>query len=275
MSRRSSPTRRRPRRRCARSSPPSDRRSRSSGPRPPRTRPPEAPAIAAERARLTALAAGLDGAIKSTELTWVRARQLIEKITVLRHSLFTKNLMERLPSPLLPELWRDLDEQVPGRRPPHQLSGGGLAALGQHQAAAGLGCCSRPRSFSSSSSSTPSPGSPIGAGCAASRRCRPSSSGPGRWPGSPRCARCRPSPPPRSSMADSTPWTCCSRPGARAAAAVLKAIVLYSAVSALIFAVLAPRAPQWRLVCARRRADAPRRAGCSAPSPPSTPSTPR
>ena len=32
----------------------------------------------------------------------MRARQLIEKITVLRHSLFTKNLMERLPSPLLP-----------------------------------------------------------------------------------------------------------------------------------------------------------------------------
>ena len=76
-------------------------------------RPPEAPAIAAERARLTALAAALDGAIKSTELTWVRARQLIEKITVLRHSLFTKNLMERLPSPLLPGLWRDLMSDAP------------------------------------------------------------------------------------------------------------------------------------------------------------------
>ena len=104
---------RRPPRRCVRSSPPSNRRSRSSGRRPPRTRPPEAPAIAAERARLTALAAALDGAIKSTELTWVRARQLIEKITVLRHSLFTKNLMERLPSPLLPGLWRDLMSESP------------------------------------------------------------------------------------------------------------------------------------------------------------------
>ena len=63
-------------------------------------------------------------------------------------------------------------------------------------------------------------------------------------------------------------------PWAATAAAILKAIVLYSAVSALIFAVLAPRAPQWRLVAL---ADGPTRrvAGCSAPSPPSTPSMPR
>jgi potassium-dependent mechanosensitive channel len=75
--------------------------------------PPEAPAIAAERARLTALAQALDDAIKSTELTWVRARQLIEKITVLRHSIFAKNLLERLPSPVLPALWRDLFSESP------------------------------------------------------------------------------------------------------------------------------------------------------------------
>src|SRR5262249_14907122 len=68
------------------------------GPSPGKDVPAEAPALAAERARLTTLAAGLDGAIKSTELTWVRARQLIEKITVLRHSLFAKNLMERRTS---------------------------------------------------------------------------------------------------------------------------------------------------------------------------------
>jgi small-conductance mechanosensitive channel len=35
---------------------------------------------------------------------------------------------------------------------------------------------------------------------------------------------------------------------AATATAILKAVVMYSAVSALIFAVLAPRAPQWRLV---------------------------
>jgi small-conductance mechanosensitive channel len=83
------------------------------GPAPAKEAPAEAPAIAAERARLNALASAYDGAIKSTELTWVRARQLIEKITVLRHSLFAKNLMERLPSPLLPSLWRDLRVESP------------------------------------------------------------------------------------------------------------------------------------------------------------------
>jgi potassium-dependent mechanosensitive channel len=84
------------------------------GPPPAKDAPAEAPAIAAERARLSALASQLDGAIKSTELTWVRARQLIERITVMRHAIFTKNLMERLPSPLLPGLWRDLFNEAPG-----------------------------------------------------------------------------------------------------------------------------------------------------------------
>jgi len=83
------------------------------GPPPAKDAPAEAPAIGAERARLNALATELDGAIKSTELTWVRARQLIEKITVLRHSIFAKNLVERLPSPLLPGLWRDLLNETP------------------------------------------------------------------------------------------------------------------------------------------------------------------
>lgn len=94
------------------------------GPPPGKDQPPEAPAIAAERARLTAMAAQLDGAIKSTELTWARARQLIERITVMRHSLFTKNLMERLHSPVLPQVWRDLSAQLPtlGRRASYQIS---------------------------------------------------------------------------------------------------------------------------------------------------------
>jgi small-conductance mechanosensitive channel len=63
--------------------------------------------MAAERGRLAALAAALGGAIKTSELTWVRARQMIERITVMRHSLFTKNLMERMRSPLLPGVWRE------------------------------------------------------------------------------------------------------------------------------------------------------------------------
>lgn len=75
--------------------------------------PPESAEAAAERARLTGLASAYDGAIKSSEVTWVRARQLIERITVLRHSLFTKNLLERLPSPLMPEIWRDVFSNLP------------------------------------------------------------------------------------------------------------------------------------------------------------------
>ena len=88
------------------------------GPVPGKDAPPEAPAIAADRARLTALASELDGAIKAAELTWVRARQLIERITVLRHSIFTRNLLERLPSPLLPGVWHDFSNETPavGRR---------------------------------------------------------------------------------------------------------------------------------------------------------------
>jgi small-conductance mechanosensitive channel len=78
------------------------------GPAPSKDGPAEAPEMAAERGTLTALAAALDGAIKTSELNWVRARQLIERITALRHALFTKNLMERLPSPLLPGVWREI-----------------------------------------------------------------------------------------------------------------------------------------------------------------------
>jgi potassium-dependent mechanosensitive channel len=84
------------------------------GPPPGKDAAPESAQVAAERAALAALAAAYDGAIKTSELTWVRARQLIERITVMRHSLFTKNLMERLPSPLLPGVWRDLSSAIPG-----------------------------------------------------------------------------------------------------------------------------------------------------------------
>jgi small-conductance mechanosensitive channel len=78
------------------------------GPAPSKDGPAEAAEMATERSRLAALAAAFDGAIKTSELTWVRARQLIERITVMRHSLFTKNLMERQPSPVLPGVWRQI-----------------------------------------------------------------------------------------------------------------------------------------------------------------------
>jgi small-conductance mechanosensitive channel len=78
------------------------------GPAPGKDAPPEPVEISEERKRLSGLAAAFDGAIRTSELAWVRARQLVDRITVLRHSLFTKNLMERLPSPLLPGVWREV-----------------------------------------------------------------------------------------------------------------------------------------------------------------------
>lgn len=64
--------------------------------------------IAAERSRLAALAAVYDGGLKSSDLIVVRARRQIERIAGRRHALFTKNLMQRLPSPLTPDAWREI-----------------------------------------------------------------------------------------------------------------------------------------------------------------------
>ena len=83
------------------------------GPPPAKDAAPEAASIAAERARLNAEAAEFDSAIKAAELTWVRARQLIVRITEMRHALFTRNLFEQQPSPLLPTLWRRIHNDAP------------------------------------------------------------------------------------------------------------------------------------------------------------------
>jgi small-conductance mechanosensitive channel len=83
------------------------------GPPPGKDAPPEAPGVAAERARLNGEVAALSGAIKTLELTWVRARQTIDKITDLRLAIFTRSLMERMASPLLPGLWHDVVRDVP------------------------------------------------------------------------------------------------------------------------------------------------------------------
>ncbi len=74
---------------------------------------PEAPALAAERARLNTVAAALDGAIKSVELAWVRGKQMIDRITVMRYQIFSRNLFERRASPLLPSLWHDVYDRLP------------------------------------------------------------------------------------------------------------------------------------------------------------------
>jgi small-conductance mechanosensitive channel len=86
------------------------------GPAPGKDAPPEAPEMSAERSRLEALAAVYDGAVKTSDLTGVRARQLIGRITELQHALFTRNLMERQPSPLTPGAWREFVAHESGVR---------------------------------------------------------------------------------------------------------------------------------------------------------------
>ena len=217
------------------------------GPAPAKDAPPEAPAIAAERARLAALAQAYDGAIKTTELTWVRARQLIEKITVLRHSLFAKNLMERLPSPLLPSLWRDLVTESPlvGHRLSYlaqdwyqwaSAKGGELLAL---LAAAllvyaivkyAVGRLANRRALAADAAA-PSffERAMAVAWVAPLRALPPIAAALVLYVG--------------LDMLDLLygPW-------GRTAAAVLRAVFVYAAVSALIRAVLAPSEPRWRLV---------------------------
>ncbi|MDX2258176.1 MAG: DUF3772 domain-containing protein [Hyphomicrobiaceae bacterium] len=78
------------------------------GPPPADGAPPEAAAIAAERQRLNAAAAEIDGAIKTADLAQVRARQLVGRVQTLRQAIFTRDLMRRSPSPLTPSIWRDL-----------------------------------------------------------------------------------------------------------------------------------------------------------------------
>ncbi len=83
------------------------------GPAPEKDAGPEAPSAASERARLTSEASELGGAIKTLEVTWWRARQAIDKITDLRLQLFVQSLTERMSSPLFPSLWTNLVRDAP------------------------------------------------------------------------------------------------------------------------------------------------------------------
>ena len=222
------------------------------GPAPAKDTPAEAPEVAAERARLAALASAYDGAIKSSEVTWVRARQLIERITVLRHSLFTKNLLERLPSPLLPEIWRDLVSSLPAVQQRFNAwtnDWSYWASRKSHEltlllAAAFLLYLILKLLVS-------------------------------RWTNR-RSVRAEPPPPTFFERAKSVTWVAPLRalpvvaasvlvysgldalgllynPWGRAAAGILKGTLVFVSVSALLYAVLAPRAPQWRLIALANR----------------------
>ena len=251
------------------------RRSRGSGRRPAKDGPAEAPAIAAERARLTALASALDGAIKSTELTWVRARQLIEKITVLRHSLFTRNLMERLPSPLLPAHLARRD------RATRRASATGSATCAEDwlqwaapkQPLARPAVCCRSRSLPRAEARHRPPHRAAHAAqrAAAAFVLRAGHVG---GLGGPAARRCPPSLAAVLLYGGLDALDLLFAPWGRAAGAVLQGHRGHLwPVRADLRGAGAPRAAM-AAGGARRRADAPRRAGCSAPSRPSTPSMP-
>ncbi|MEQ8822798.1 MAG: DUF3772 domain-containing protein [Filomicrobium sp.] len=73
----------------------------------------EPDAIANERARLNATADEIDAAIKTAELTQVRARQLSARIQTLRLDRFRQSLLQRSPSLFSPALWGETLSEVP------------------------------------------------------------------------------------------------------------------------------------------------------------------
>jgi potassium efflux system protein len=80
---------------------------------PDKEQPPEAAPIAAARARLSGIQSQIDGAIKSTELTGLRARQLIARVQELRHGIFARDLLRRTESPLNPSTWQHVFAELP------------------------------------------------------------------------------------------------------------------------------------------------------------------
>jgi small-conductance mechanosensitive channel len=218
------------------------------GPSPPKDAPAEAPEVATERSGLTALAGVLDGGIRTSELTWVRARKTIERITVLRHSLFARNLMERQSSPLLPGVWREIVSDSAGAT--HSFTDGSALwwerARGRQNAlflvlGSALLVYAALKLFAT-------------------------------WWTDRRGVRTEPPLPSFFERAVSVSWVAPLRalpalaaalllyvgldalvliqndnPWGRAAPAILKGVVVYVAVAALVSAVMAPREPQWRL----------------------------
>lgn len=81
-----------------------------------KTVPAESASIAAQRARLNAVAAEIDGAIKQSALVEVRARQLSGRVQELRQEIFTRELLQRSRSSLTREFWQEIWQAAPGTR---------------------------------------------------------------------------------------------------------------------------------------------------------------
>lgn len=95
------------------------------GPPPAKDAAPESAEVTAERARLNALASEVDGALKSTDLIFVRARQLRDTVQTARQNLFASQILKRSPSPLAPTTWLRIADDAPGalRQVSETLSG--------------------------------------------------------------------------------------------------------------------------------------------------------
>ena len=74
--------------------------------------PPEAPEVAAERARLNGVAAQIDGAIKKASLIEVRARQLMARVQSARQGVFTRFLFRQTDTPLQWRVWQQAGDQL-------------------------------------------------------------------------------------------------------------------------------------------------------------------
>src|SRR5262249_5037896 len=83
----------------------------------------EAPAVAAERARLTTLTATLGASANLARQLATRAGQVFDRVNERQHVLFTAKLFERAPSLLDPRGWVEV-----GRCIPDELRGVGSLA---------------------------------------------------------------------------------------------------------------------------------------------------
>ena len=81
------------------------------GPPPAKDAPAESDQIAHERLKLNALAAAIDGAMKTADLLSERASQVIDRIQLYQRELFTRSVLKRTQSPLLPALWIELTRE--------------------------------------------------------------------------------------------------------------------------------------------------------------------
>jgi potassium-dependent mechanosensitive channel len=73
----------------------------------------ETPAVAAERARLTALTAQLGASANLARQLATRAGQLVDRLNERQHALFTGKLFERSPSLFDPRSWLEIAQSVP------------------------------------------------------------------------------------------------------------------------------------------------------------------